>query len=141
MHLEWLAARGGGTARLRLHPPELGEVELSVRVRGSAVQVSIHTEEAEAGRAALDGRELLIKALASHDLRIEHLVVRSPEGVISTATPGGSGDRSGEHPSGHSEGFPERGESGPQPRFPASRPEPQPDHHPIASKGAVDLRI
>jgi hypothetical protein len=141
VHAEWLAARGGGTARLRLHPPELGEVELSVRVRGSSVRVSIQTEEAEAGRAAFDGRELLIEALASRDLRVENLVVRSPDGVTTTATPGGSGDGSSEHLSGQSEGSSERGESQPQPRPSASQSEPKPDDHPVTPSGVVDLRI
>ncbi len=141
MHAEWLAARGGGTARLRLHPPELGEVELSVRVRGSTVQVSIQTEQAEAGRAALDGRELLVEALASRELRVEQLVVRSPEGVTTTATPGDSGDESSEHLSGESEGSSERDESRTQAQRAGSEPEPPPEDARPAFGSAVDLRI
>jgi hypothetical protein len=141
VHAEWLAARGGGTARLRLHPPELGEVELSVRVRGSTVQVSIQTENAEAGRAALDGRELLLEALASRELRVEQLVVRSPDGVTTSTTPGGSGDGSSEHLSEHPEGSSERDGSGPQSRQAAPPLEPQSDDHHAASGGAVDLRV
>jgi hypothetical protein len=141
VHAEWLAARGGGTVRLRLHPPELGEVELSVRVRGSAVQVSIQTENAEAGRAALDGRELLFEALASRELRVEQMVVRSPDGVTTNATPGDSGDGSSEHLSEHPEGSSERDGSGPQSRPAAAPPEPQSDDHHAASGNAVDLRV
>jgi hypothetical protein len=139
VHAEWLAARGGGTARLRLHPPELGEIELSVRVRGSKVQVSIQTEQADAGRAALDGRELLVEALASRELRVEQLVVRSPEGVTTTTTPGDSGDGSSDHLSGESESSSQRDES--QPQRAASEPEPPPDDPQPAFGSAVDLRI
>jgi hypothetical protein len=141
MHAEWLAARGGGTARLRLHPPELGEVELSVRVRGSTVQVSIQTEQAEAGKAALDGRELLFEALASRELRVEQLVVRSPEGVTTTADPGDAEDGLSEQLRDQSEGSSERDEPRPRGRETEAPAEPLPDDSRPASGSAVDLRI
>ena len=84
---------------------------------------------------------MLFEALASRELRVEQLVVRSPEGVTTSATPGDSGDGSSEHLSEHPEGSSKRDGSEPQSRQAASPPEPQPDDHQRASGGAVDLRV
>ncbi|MDH3685676.1 MAG: flagellar hook-length control protein FliK [Myxococcales bacterium] len=140
VHAEWLAARGGGSARLRLHPPELGEVELTVRVRGNDVQVSIHAEREAAGRAVLDGRELLVEALAARDLRVDQFAVRTTEGSSVTSDPrdpGGSpgdGGRRDDAP-GQREGEPRRSQAGPE--LAASHPV----SHPSSAGGAVDVRV
>jgi flagellar hook-length control protein FliK len=77
MHAEWLAARGGGSVRLELHPPELGAVELVVRVRGSNVQVVISAIEPAAQALVQESAQQLGEQLASRDLRMDHFEVRS----------------------------------------------------------------
>jgi|GEM_PF-2943325 len=80
VHVEWLAARGGGNARLRLHPPHLGEVQLNVRVRGTRVDVLIHAVEPAAQHAAAASRDMLGDALAQRDLRMGSFDVRADQG-------------------------------------------------------------
>lgn len=76
LHVEWLAARGGGTARLQLDPPNLGEVEVAVTVRGSVVDVVVRAADPAAQLAVAQTRDLLADGLASRDLRIEGFDVR-----------------------------------------------------------------
>jgi flagellar hook-length control protein FliK len=70
-----LAEQGGGSARIQLRPPELGEVELVVRVRGRRVEVHVRAEEIGAQQVVLEGRERLGDALAAKDLRMEEFRV------------------------------------------------------------------
>nr|MDJ0788725.1 flagellar hook-length control protein FliK [Myxococcota bacterium] len=79
LHVEWLVARGGGRARVRLHPPELGELQLTVTVRGQDVEVAIRAQEVAAGQAVLASREQLADGLASRDLRMEGFDVQWDE--------------------------------------------------------------
>ncbi|MCP5055568.1 MAG: flagellar hook-length control protein FliK [bacterium] len=76
VHVEWLAARQGGNARISLHPPELGELELMVKVRGSAVDIVIRAQEPAAQMAAAQSRDLLVDALSMRELRIDQFDVR-----------------------------------------------------------------
>jgi len=69
-HIRLLASRGGGTARLRLHPAELGEVEITVRLRGSSVDVAIRAVEPAAQLAVHASREQLVDALGSREIRV-----------------------------------------------------------------------
>lgn len=78
-HVEWLAARGGGSARVQLHPPHLGSVDLSVRLRGNRVEVSIVSPSAEARGLVEGAQQLLGEALASRELRLDQLHVAGPE--------------------------------------------------------------
>lgn len=75
----WLATRGGGSARVVLHPAELGEVEISVRVRGDRVEVAIQTEMASTRSALVGSRDALSDSFAARELRIESLDVRVAE--------------------------------------------------------------
>ncbi len=80
MQVERLAEQGGGRARLRLNPPNLGELSLQVTVRGNSVDVSVVAREAAAQMIVEGGRDQLSDALASRDLRMEGFDVshRSP---------------------------------------------------------------
>ncbi|MCA9503177.1 MAG: flagellar hook-length control protein FliK [Spirochaetaceae bacterium] len=73
---EWLATRGGGTARLVLHPPDLGELAIRVTLRGGAVDVVMVAQEATAQHLAEDQSERLAQAFSSRDLRLEGFEVR-----------------------------------------------------------------
>ncbi len=76
MHGEWLAARGGGVVRLQLHPPELGQIELRVMVRGNAVHVLMVAQESAAISVAQEQRDDLAQNLAQRDLRMQEFEVR-----------------------------------------------------------------
>jgi hypothetical protein len=93
----WLAARGGGSARVVLHPAELGEIEISVRVRGSRVAVAIRTEEAATRTASLELRDSLGESFAARELRVESLEIRVGEGrpVAGGDTQGQGGSAAG----------------------------------------------
>ncbi|MCR9093340.1 MAG: flagellar hook-length control protein FliK [bacterium] len=73
---EWLATRGGGTARMVLHPPELGEIAIRVSLRGGAVDVVMVAQEAAARGVAEEQSERLAQAFANRDLRLENFEVR-----------------------------------------------------------------
>jgi len=69
--VEMLATRGGGTARMRLHPAQLGEVDITISIRGDVVDVIIHAEEPAARAAVMAHREQLAEALGARELRME----------------------------------------------------------------------
>ncbi len=70
LHVEWLAERGGGTAVVDLHPPHLGRVEISVRVVGDEVEVSISSQDSQV-QGVLDAqRGNLEQSLADRNLRM-----------------------------------------------------------------------
>jgi flagellar hook-length control protein FliK len=70
LQVEWLAERGGGRARIQLHPPHLGHVELEVRTRGGEVEVVLNVGEAAAHAPLQAQRSALTQALAAHDLEL-----------------------------------------------------------------------
>lgn len=76
-NVELLASRGGGTARLRLHPAELGEVDITVSIRGDVVNVIIHADEPAARAAVMAHREQLAESLGTRDLRLQGFDVTS----------------------------------------------------------------
>lgn len=93
-HVEMMATQGGGTARLRLHPARLGEVEITVVTRGSQVDVVVRAAEPLAEAAIAAQREGLVEALGSRDLRMESFNVlssrdRSATGQEAFHEPGG----------------------------------------------------
>ena len=73
---EWLATRGGGTARMVLHPAELGEIAIRVTLRNGAVDVVMVAQEAAAHGVAEEQSERLAQAFANRDLRLENFEVR-----------------------------------------------------------------
>jgi len=102
--VELLATRGGGTARIRLHPGELGDVDITVSLRGEAVDVVIHAEEPAARAAVLHHREHLVEALGARELRMEGFDVsgggRGPTADDRQAAWNGPEDRPGQQESG-----------------------------------------
>ena len=72
---EWLASRGGGTARLLLNPPDLGEIAIRVTLRNGAVDVVMVAHEALARSVAEDQSDRLAQAFSSRDLRMENFEI------------------------------------------------------------------
>ncbi|MGI9432256.1 MAG: hypothetical protein ACR2PQ_08585, partial [Myxococcota bacterium] len=102
------------------------------------VQVSIHAEREAAGRAVLDGRELLVEALASKDLRVDQFAVRTADGPSVHSDPRDPGGLPGDagrrdDAQRQREGEPRRAQAGPE--LAASRPVSSP------SSTGVDVRV
>lgn len=91
-HVEWLAARGGGSARLRLDPPHLGPIDVSVSVRGERVEVVFTAHEAATPQLVHGQREALGAALAARDLRLDHFEVRGIAGADAASARALEGD-------------------------------------------------
>ena len=144
---EWLATRGGGTARLVLHPPELGEMAIRVTLRGGAVDVVMVAQEAMAAGVADEQSERLAQAFAGRDLRLDQFEVRRGDpGALDLDSDGrfaesGAGD--GREARGDEADRDGRGGRGrPGTRGDGSEPTPVPRIATIvADTGGVDLRI
>lgn len=140
---EWLATRGGGTARMVLHPPELGEIAIRVSLRGGAVEVVMVAQEAVAQGVAEEQSERLARAFANRDLRLEHFEVR--RGGAEEFTDAGTGrfsesgaERDGTSHDKETGGGPGTPGNGP---VAAARPEALPRILTRAPEAGVDLRI
>lgn len=83
---DWLATRGGGSARIVLHPPELGEIVIRVSVRQQAVDVVMVAQTALARTMAEDQSDRLAQAFAHRDLRLDQFEVRRADPSDSSAT-------------------------------------------------------
>ncbi len=103
--VEWLLSQGGGSARLHLHPPHLGEVQLQVRAVGSDIRISMIAEEAGARVLLEAGREWLVDQFAARDLRVSHFEVQE-RGAATL-----DGDRTARGQTGERDAEPDRGGS------------------------------
>lgn len=79
IHLQW--RQGLGEARLRLEPANLGEVQVTLRVRDGAVSALLRAET-PAVQAWIDARQQELRGALEHQgLRLEHFeVVVDPDG-------------------------------------------------------------
>jgi flagellar hook-length control protein FliK len=66
----------GGNIRLRLHPPELGSLAMTVRVEGKSLSAEIVTETPQARQVLVENLPQLRKQLADSGLTIERFDVR-----------------------------------------------------------------
>lgn len=72
--VESLAKNGGGTMKVTLNPPELGQVEVEVTTRGKQVQVELKSDSS--AKAIIESRLGELKAsIQSHDLVVSKLEV------------------------------------------------------------------
>lgn len=91
--ITWLAQQGGGTARLALHPADLGEVEVAVRVRGNSVEIQFVADDPAAQLAVSNARDNLMEALGARELRMESFQVRGSDDAASSRDFAGSPER------------------------------------------------
>jgi len=66
---------GGGSVRLRLHPPELGSLRVELIVREGAMRARMEVENASARTTLLEHLPMLRERLAQQDIRIEQFEV------------------------------------------------------------------
>ena len=85
----------GGTIKLRLHPPELGVLQVQLKVQGSVLTAKLEAETPAARALLVDSLPVLRERLAEQGIRIEQfdidLMERHPQNL-----PDETGDRTGE---------------------------------------------
>jgi len=146
---EWLATRGGGSARLVLHPPELGEIAIRVSLRDGAVDIVMIAHEAAAKAIADEQSDRLAQAFSARDLRMGSFEVRQvetraglesgPESQLGNPD-ARDGGRSGHDPGGADAGRTDRVAAGPP--SPGGRPADWPPGvRATPAERRVDLRI
>jgi len=148
--VESLARGGGGVARIRLDPPNLGELHLRVTVRGQSVDVTVVAREAAAQVLVEGGREQLADALAARQLKMEGFDVSGGSRDPGDGGPGlrdgrgaGTGQEPGQGRPGHPE-HPARTPGGPPAAAGAGLPgpAPSPTMNPTAPRDTrVDVRV
>lgn len=74
---------GGGQVRLSLDPPELGSLDMDVKVRNSSVQIVLTAEDRNVQQLLQSQRDVLERALAEGGLRMESFDV-----VLSSSADG-----------------------------------------------------
>lgn len=70
-------ADGGGQVRLRLHPPELGSLQMSLRIEGTAIFAEMQVETTSARDALLKNLPALKERLSEQGMQIEQFDVRA----------------------------------------------------------------
>jgi flagellar hook-length control protein FliK len=86
---------GGGEARLRLDPPDLGEVLIHVRVEGGHVHVDVHADSPEAVQLLKDSTPNLSSLLGERGLGLADVSVdhRGRDGHQQPGAQDASGNR------------------------------------------------
>ncbi len=84
------AARRQGVVRMKLHPPELGSVELQLRLRRGGVEADLRVESSQAQQALLENLHQLRQRLAEQDVKILRFEVD-----LMNQPPGHFADRQG----------------------------------------------
>lgn len=101
--VEWLAAQGGGTARMRLSPASLGEIEVEVKLQHGRVLVFVRARE-QAGQQALAAeRSAITQLFGARDLRVSDFVVTPMDG--GSAAGDADGNAGGATTQGRERGF------------------------------------
>ncbi len=83
-----------GQLRARLHPPELGTLQIEVSVRDGMLLVQLEVSRAAAQRALIENMPLLHEALARHGTQVAHIDVQ----LNLHRTREGPSEQSGEQP-------------------------------------------
>jgi flagellar hook-length control protein FliK len=84
------ANKDGGSATMRLDPPELGKIRVQMEVHKDAVRLAIDTDTPLAHRLLTDEVETLRKSLQASGLSLERIEVRPPATPDVAAPPDGS---------------------------------------------------
>lgn len=84
---------GGGQVRLRLHPPELGTLQLTLRMEGGQMQARMEVENSLAKDALLNNVQTLKDRLSEQGMQIESFEVSV--GADSANSNGANADRQG----------------------------------------------
>jgi flagellar hook-length control protein FliK len=89
-------SNGGGQVRLRLHPPELGSLQMALRIEGTAVFAELHVETTAARDTLLKNLPVLKERLAEQGMQVERFEVRADgnpnQPNFNTSSQGSRGD-------------------------------------------------
>ncbi len=91
--VEWLARQGGGTARMRLSPASLGEIEVQVELQQGRVAVVVRAREQAGQQALTTERAAITQLFAARDLRVMDFIVTPMDGGM----PAGDADANGDN--------------------------------------------
>lgn len=69
--------------RVKLHPAELGEVEVCIVMKGTNLNIQLRAETRQAKQSLMSSHFEMLEALSAHGLRVENLLVElaSPDAV------------------------------------------------------------
>lgn len=70
-------ANGGGQVRMRLHPPELGSLQMSLRIEGNAVFAEMHVETTTARDTLMKNLPILRERLAEQGMQVQQFDVQA----------------------------------------------------------------
>ncbi|MCL4684048.1 flagellar hook-length control protein FliK [Myxococcota bacterium] len=90
--VEWLARQGGGTARMRLSPASLGEIEVQVELQQGRVAVVVRAREQAGQQALMTERAAITQLFAARDLRVADFIVTPMDGGMPAGDAGANGD-------------------------------------------------
>lgn len=83
-------SNGGGQVRLRLHPPELGSLQMSLRIEGSVVFAEMKVETTAARDALMRNLPILKDRLAEQGMQVQHFDVQADSNFESGNSQGGN---------------------------------------------------
>jgi flagellar hook-length control protein FliK len=83
---------GGGQVRLRLHPPELGTLQMTLRFEGNQVTAQLEVENRVARDALINNSQILRDKLAEQGFEVERFEVE----IQSDSSPSTGFGRSGD---------------------------------------------
>jgi flagellar hook-length control protein FliK len=98
-------SNGGGQVRLRLHPPELGSLQMSLRIEGNTVFAEMKVETTAARDALMKNLPVLKDRLAEQGMQVQNFDVQTDSNFDGGNSQGGSfstnsqGSQSGNDPS------------------------------------------
>lgn len=90
--VEWLARQGGGTARMRLSPASLGEIEVQVELQQGRVAVVVRAREQAGQQALMTERAAITQLFTARDLRVADFIVTPMDGGTPAGDAGANGD-------------------------------------------------
>lgn len=92
-------ANGGGQVKLRLHPPELGAMQLTMRIENNVVSAQMDVESTAAQEALVKNLQTLRDKLSEQGIQVDRIDVNvDPNAFQSGTTSGGAADQQGATP-------------------------------------------
>jgi len=83
-------SNGGGQVRLRLHPPELGSLQMSLRIEGNTVFAEMKVETTAARDALMKNLPVLKDRLAEQGMQVQHFEVQTDSNFDGGNSQGGN---------------------------------------------------
>jgi flagellar hook-length control protein FliK len=108
------AGHDGRAMRIRLHPPELGALQIEVSLRDGVMSARLDVQSVAVQHAILDSLSLLREALAHQGTQIDRIDVQIAQSIHEDAQPDLSGDDHFADQQAQDEGRGEHGDDSPE---------------------------